>query len=602
MRRTIAQAALVFTSALLIMALAGCGGSSKKTAAGDPDPGGMIPAPGTPTPDPPAISGLPTGHTLQTGTVDAGASVTVLVSKGKRTVLTCPAGGEACAITVAADRSATSTGGTPTVGPATTNELVFQANNGPDGTSNGAHAVGLVNRLTHADSGIATPTDYARAAVAAMPSAVPPVVGNPAANGNTQGTVATSQPVAVVKWTRGNRPEFELNIPNTVFTGLGGQPATSGDLELDSHSQTPSLGTGWNGASMSGSFLDGAKTMRAVIYTDADKPTGDQSPDLPRLPVAAGLDLSSDSDWTGELAKSTSTSGLEFGISSEIGRNVMVTVPADDVNRLREGTAQTADIDVTVEYEDAGGQSRTRAAKLACAVILCRVVGGQLQGTWSIVAQPQSGMHGTADDAHLILGAWMVLPKDSSAPASSATSYNLGSFAYSVVGATSGGRINQTALNSIGGDGNYMFTGPATGLYMTGEYRGAAGSTARRLVNAQVGSFTADVELTAVRATTFTGVSGTISDFEENGADLDWEMSLTSTGPGAAGTDILFTGETVLETSGGAEATGMWGVSFYWEDGIGIEHAAGTFNASNSDTASSALQVVGAFGTERQGN
>lgn len=602
MRRTIAQTALVFTSALLLMALVGCGGSSKTTTGGgmngdsNGDQGGMMP------PAPATISGLPTGHTLQTGTVEAGASLTVLVSKGKRTVLTCPAGGEACAITVAADRSATSTGGTPTVGPATTNELVFQANNGPDGTSNGAHAVGLVNRLTHATSGIGTPTSYTRAAVTAMPSADPPVVGVQAVAGNTQGTAATSQPVAVVKWTRGDSPEFELNIPNSAFTGLGGQPATSGDLELDSDSQTPSLGTGWNGASMSGSFLDGAKTMRAVIYTDADKPTGDQSPDLPRLPVAAGLDLSGDSDWTGELGKSTSTSDLEFSISSEIGQNVMVTVPAAAVNTLRGGTAQTSDIDVTVEYENAAGRTLERDAKLACTVITCRVVGGQLQGTWSIVAQPEPGMHGTADDAHLILGAWMVLPRDSSAPASSATSYNMGSFGYGVLGATNGARVAQTTLNSIGGDGDYTFTGPATGLYMTGEYRGTG--IARRLANAEVGSFTADVELTAVRATTFTGVSGTITDFKGNGADLGWEMSLSNTGPGAAGTDELFTGGTVLETPGGAEATGMWGVSFYWQSDTpsGIRYAAGTFNASNSDTASSALQVVGAFGAERSGN
>ena len=77
-----------------------------------------VPTPTTPptTPTPPpdpgtAVIGLPAGHTLTSLTLAAGASVTV----APNAVLSCPAGGEACVITVADDGSVTSTGGTPTV-------------------------------------------------------------------------------------------------------------------------------------------------------------------------------------------------------------------------------------------------------------------------------------------------------------------------------------------------------------------------------------------------------------------------------------------------------------------------------------------------------
>ena len=64
------------------------------------------------------VTGLPSGHTLETGTIPAGESRTILEADGMRTTVTCPAGGAACMITVASDGTATFTGGTPALATA----------------------------------------------------------------------------------------------------------------------------------------------------------------------------------------------------------------------------------------------------------------------------------------------------------------------------------------------------------------------------------------------------------------------------------------------------------------------------------------------------
>ena len=91
----------VLTAAIaLTMALTGCGGGGG---------GGVLPRPVDPTP----VLPLPSGHGLGAGviTVAAGAS-----EEHGNVVVTCPAGGSACVVTVAADGTSVydRTGGTPT--------------------------------------------------------------------------------------------------------------------------------------------------------------------------------------------------------------------------------------------------------------------------------------------------------------------------------------------------------------------------------------------------------------------------------------------------------------------------------------------------------
>lgn len=93
--------------------LAGCGGGSKTaTMSGGPAVGGGGGGE-TPTPTPMPITGLPDNHTLTSRTIPAGG--TMVIGRGSWVYISCPAGGADCVITVAADGTATSTGGTPTI-------------------------------------------------------------------------------------------------------------------------------------------------------------------------------------------------------------------------------------------------------------------------------------------------------------------------------------------------------------------------------------------------------------------------------------------------------------------------------------------------------
>ena len=581
MRRTIAQSALVFTSVLLIMALAGCGGSSKKTAGTGDNGDGMMPVepPVAPTPEPAAITGLPSGHTLATGTVNAGADpVVVFNSKGKRSVLTCPSGGEACAITVAADRSATSTGGTPTVAT-TTDEMLWQANNGPDGTTDGAHAVGLGKRLI-----VGTTLNEVFTA-------------NPAAGGNSevaQSTLATPPDVTTtLEWTNTARPKLGLTLGSTAFTALdvSGDTNDPGELEADSGSATPSLGTGWNGASFSGSFL--GKTMRATVYTSAAKPDGYMAGTAKR-PVATGLDLVGEAALIAAFGATAPTSEVEFGISSSIGADVKVKIPATAFATPRQGGILSAIQNVKVTYTDSDGDEQTRDVTMRCVSDTCRGVTGsnpRLVGSWDIEVPAVPATAGTQDPFTVTLGSWLVLPKTPG----DATQFNMGVFADTEnVAATT---IGRTQLENL--TGTATFTGRATGLYMNGEYSGRGAS--RALASAEVSSFTADVSLVADfgTASAFTGVTGSVSSFMDtklmddgDAIPLDWRMTLQNT---ADDGDVLQSGPTILETGAGQSATGTWGVQFAW-DGVRAGQALGTFSASTAVTVDNALHVVGAFG------
>ena len=91
---------------------------------------------------------LPSGLALTEGaTIPAGGSRSIGYSRGRSHVLACPFDGEDCVVTVGEYGTAESTGGMTYVDVTASNEMVWQANNGPDGTSNGAHARGFQGRL-----------------------------------------------------------------------------------------------------------------------------------------------------------------------------------------------------------------------------------------------------------------------------------------------------------------------------------------------------------------------------------------------------------------------------------------------------------------------
>ena len=114
--RTLAPGASVTVAPNAVLSCSGFGADCviTVTASGVTATGGIpivrLLPPGTST-TPTAITGLPTGHILTTMTIPAGWSMLA----GGHIYLSCPSGGPPCIITVAADGTVTSIGGTPVV-------------------------------------------------------------------------------------------------------------------------------------------------------------------------------------------------------------------------------------------------------------------------------------------------------------------------------------------------------------------------------------------------------------------------------------------------------------------------------------------------------
>ena len=471
-----------------------------------------------------AIEGLPAGHSLATGAIPAGESRTVRDADGMRTVVTCPAGGAACMVTVGEDRAAESaaTGGTPTVatyttlylprdyslpGGATTiaagdswpltgysgggiydlvcppdavadcvvilgedgtvestggtpevvgtviNEMVWQANNGPDGTSDGAHARGFEGRLLSGSTLHRMFDQYALAAIVERNGAI------------VQSSVHPDPNVAATaSWASGTAPTLGLGVD---MSSLDGPPP------VDPNRSVPSLGEGWNGGALGGTV--GHLNGHAVIYSNIEKAVG-----------------------------------------------------------------------------------------------------------------------GTPDGYYLTLGAWLVTPVD---PAGASILYNWGAFANGHAAVA----LNFGQITALTGTAAYQ--GPATGLYSKATFTGSGGS--RALQSAQVGSFTATAAINANFDAGVGGagaITGSVTNFRENGESLgDWTVNLSSaTNNVFLSYPELFSGLTG-GSADGRSLSGEWGVQPYRNSASsGAGWVVGTFNASTAAANNDALHMVGAFSAERQ--
>ena len=461
------------------------------------------------------IEGLPAGHRLATGTIPAGETRTVRDANGVRTVVTCPAGGETCVVTVAEDGAAESTGGTPTVATYTTieglpeghpltvgttipagekksteysmgrgsnvvcpaggedcfvawvsngaaeftggmptltvvnNQMVWQANNGPEGTSNGAHARRFEGLLL--SSGTRNQMfEYAFPGLASRSSG---------SGSNVHATTTATFPKATptTSWTRGTAPTLGLSV---VGTG-------SGSFSLVEDSTVPSLGAGWNGVALSKETIPTARTGRAVIYSNIERPVS-----------------------------------------------------------------------------------------------------------------------GTPDGYYMTFGSWLVMPIASSAASSQ---YDWGLF----TDGNAASRLTRAQVNALTGTATYE--GPATGLHIKARY---SGSTLR---SAAVGSFTATATVNANfgSAGSVGGFGGSVTNFMENGESLgDWTVSLNNMDFTFANNRTLFLGRTG-GTAGTLGLSGTWSLQIL-SDGTGAGYAVGTFSASTAANAYDALRIGGVFGVERQ--
>ena len=575
-----------------------------------------------------AIDNLPAGHTLAkvTSPMAAGARAMVKAAeRGQTYYVKCPDGENACTIEIAEDGSVESSGGIARV-ETDTHQMVWQANNGPAGNSNGGHARaierGLARDLGADSAGDATDAKLETVTVAALGGA----------GGLVQST-AVELPTVTVEWTgTGEEPEIELTLPVALYSALSEtNPALGtdpGELAVDTSSTIPGLGTGWHMAALKDDTNNG-ETLHAVVYSNIEAPEG-ATDDKPELTFAEDLDLSGFADLNAAVGSSeTQTAAVKFSITSEdIGSNVMVSIPGNlfSATSLRSPTSnnlQAPLTGLTVTYEDADGTDQERTGVIMTCKTVCRNAGGTLLGEWDITVEEEPGMAGTPDGNFATLGAWLMVPDSPNEVNGTNSGVNLGVFSYVTIPGNT--VLTETQLDGFEGQntvgdrtsgGILKYEGSAAGLYAKSTYR-----TAATLTGAEVGAFTADVALTAdfgvlYAANSFTGVNGTVSNFlKEDGVTplRGWAMTLEQTSVGSSGgsdTDSSFTGTTLLETGDGSGAgTGMWGLRFYLGPEVDdaftntrLTPVAGTFNAATPAASlaggGTMLRVVGAFAAD----
>ena len=257
-----------------------------------------------------SFTGLPDGHDLTAGTrILAGESRTLQSagSRGVTTGLACPEGGEDCLITFVSGSFAEFEGGTPTL-TSTRNEMVWQANNGPDGASDGAHARGLQGRF---HSGTSTNFLF-RSGPAARAALLSGTIVK-----NTRSSSSETRPTvtATAAWNTGTAPTLGLSV-----SGLG-----SDTFSVVEGSNVPSLGTGWNSAVLRKTGNTG-RTALAVVHSNIEDGTGG-TPDSNYMTFGTWLEMPDSS--------TASSSSYNLGVFADPTGN---QVTRGDINPLS-GTA-----------------------------------------------------------------------------------------------------------------------------------------------------------------------------------------------------------------------------------------------------------------------
>ena len=578
MRRAMGQSAWIFASISMALALAGCGGKT------------------TTPPSPTPIPGPPGSRVLESASIPVGESRTFQNAAGVRTVVTCPAGGPACVVMVAEDGTATYTGGMPTVTTYMPLELP-RGHSLPAGvTTIPAGESRTVHDAAGARTEVACPAGGSACVVTVAESGAESTGGTP--------TVATY-----------------LDVPGDHSLSAGVTTIPAGDSrELAAYSRGRSY-------ALVCPVGDGSACVVTVAEDGAVASTGG----TPYVETTTNEMVWQANNGPGGASRGAHARGLE-------GR----LVPLPSLFRygnagfaLRSGTIGQSTVDadpvVTPSISRTGHDAPTLGLTLgttAFSTLPPSELGlnpGRLSverysaipslGTdWNGVALSRKGIPGgktvhavlysniespsggTPDANYLLFGAWLALPNDHGA---ASTEYNMGVFA----DGAPAGRMTQQQVNSLTGWVSYR--GPATGLYSKASYSGSGG--ARTLTSADVGSFTATTTVSTNFGTsgTVAGMTGTVTDFRENGESLgNWRVNLLDNNGFTFGvSNTIFN---IGRTSGTADGrslndNGTWAVQYY-RDGVrsGAGHAVGTFTASTPAAANDALHIVGAFGLERQ--
>ena len=241
------------------------------------------------------------------------------------------------------------------------------------------------------------------------------------------------------------------------------------------------------------------------------------------------------------------------------------------------------------EGHEFGGTYRGIPGTFECLAGGCDVMtdaDGEVSVTGNSQFTPDSitATFGTPDSDYVYFGWWLHKPDNNAA--------------VHMVEAFAGGTNPAEAPAAL--EGTATYEGPAAGKYVTKTF------TAGDLADAQVGHFTATAELTANFGPDPAGdlpadmISGTITEFEQDGESLgNWEVTLGDASIAVVGT---FNGATSVNFGGATTtAAGSWEGRFYAPgDTPASDHpgaAAGTFDAHLMDGTA---HISGAFGAHKE--
>ena len=547
-----------------------------------------------------AITGLPDGHTLMAGTMEAGETRTVHEddADGTRTEVTCPADGEPCVVSLGAD-GAESTGGTPTVTTYTT--LYLPSGHGlaedttiPAGESRAfPNADGTSTELTCPFDGepcvVSVTEDGTVQSTGGTPTFAiyTTVTGLPDIHTLTANTIIPAGESVEVGYSRGRRYNFVCPADGVdCFVATVAEDGTARSTGDTPYIETPTNLMVWQANNGPDGTSDGAharglegRIVRGSSLTTLDPIYGSGSAQRPQRRTAVVLNTRA----MASVAAHTVTPTASWA-TANAAPTLGLTITGTGSNTF----AVEGDSDVPSLGAGWNGGALSKTATISGTARTVRAV------LYSDITQQPDG--GSADTYYMTLGAWLMTP-DSSTAAS--TQYDMGVFA-----SASANLISSVAGSSglQGITGTATYTGPATGLYSAATYTGT-GST-RALQSARAGYFTATATISANFGTssTFPGASATVTDFMENGESLgNWTVTM----PNASASNTAY-GALIQGTAGGSAdgrnfGTGNWGYQFHRSASTGQpDLTVGIFNVSTASLANDALHVSGAFGATRQ--
>ena len=515
------------------------------------------------------------------GTIPAGEKRTVHDANGMRTVITCPAGGEACVVSLTEDGTAQATGGTPTVATYTAIEGLPGDHTLRAGTIPAGETLPPVHRTIDTRTEVTCPAGGEPCVVTLGPDGAPQSTGGTP----TVTTYTTLYPPSGTTLTEGTIPAGERRHIGGNFKGrsydlvcpFDGEACvvTLGEFDFESTGGVPDVVTKyyrmvWDANNGPDGTSDGA---HAGILQG-------------RLVGGSGLNELNPMFGTGNDLPRRHTAIVQNTKTTAGGMLETVTPTAAPTWGLT--VANTGSEQFSVD-RDSHVPSLGRGWNGA---VLVKPMPGTVDKT--VRAVMYSDIEGSADTYYTVLGSWLRMP-DSSTAAS--TEYDLGVFAYASSGAL------DTAGTAEGLTGLASYRGPATGLYSAATYTGT-GAT-RALESATVGSFTATAWLRADFSLTtgsWDGVSGTVTGFMEDGQPLgDWRVVLPSTNTAGIWAE-LFRGVTSGgQADGRSLSNGNWAVLFHRRSASGHpDLALGVFTASTAGSADDALHIAGSFAAERE--